>query len=512
MTVHDYDEARDEAREGPRDAAEAQTRRSASASRRALAVAVLFAMTLAGSWAAGKGYLPSPIPGGGATSPLEFSAPSEGPVHFSGRLDRGSVLASGDGLFKMELVLSADEPSARGFAPRRVPTDLVVVLDRSGSMQGKPLADAAAAVRELIARLGDGDRFALVTYSSQAQIAIPIEVADADARRRWASLVDGVRSGGGTNMAAGIDLAAQALMQARSAGRTPRVILLSDGMANEGDHSIEGLRARAGRAVAGEYVLSTVGVGLDFDERVMTTLADAGTGNFYYVEHTEDLAAVFAGEFASARETVASGLVVEVDLAPGIELVDAAGYPVERAGRLTRFRPGSLFAGQERRVWLSLRAPTATAAQLPLGDFRLRYRPVAEATAREKVLRFGEQPQIACVEAEEEYVASLDRDMVVRSLVVDDLSALKQQVAADVQAGRAKDAKGKIRAYQRRNRVLYGHARIVQEKAESYRQSLELEADVDAAFASPQAPAARNALGKKLSSEGLDERRVGAKH
>ena len=75
-------------------------------------------------------------------------------------------------------------------APRasavRVPTDLVVVLDRSGSMAGEPIATALAALRELIAGLADGDRFALVSYASRrARSTIPLEAAS---RRRARAL------------------------------------------------------------------------------------------------------------------------------------------------------------------------------------------------------------------------------------------------------------------------------------------------------------------------------------
>ena len=62
--------------------------------------------------------------------------------------------------------------------------------------------------------------------------------------------------------------------------------------------------------MSGEYVLSAVGVGQDFDETLMSALADAGTGNFYYLPDARELAGIFAGEFASARETVARGLRV----------------------------------------------------------------------------------------------------------------------------------------------------------------------------------------------------------
>ncbi len=268
--------------------------------------------------------------GGGTTQSTggttQFSAGATGPVHFTGTLDRNSVLMGGDGIVKMELVIEGDAPLTDKAAPR-VPTDLVVVLDRSGSMSGVPITNAKAAIRNLIARLGPDDRFSLVSYSSDARKDIALTRASASAKRRWDSILGGIVAAGGTNMSSGIDLA-NAAAEGREQGHAARVVLLSDGHANEGDDSHSGLRARAARAIPGEWVFSAVGVGDGFDEQLMTSLADAGTGNFYYVQRSDDLGAVFEGEFASARETLASALRVTVKTADGVRVVDAAGYPL----------------------------------------------------------------------------------------------------------------------------------------------------------------------------------------
>ncbi len=472
-------------------------------SRVALGLALL-ALTLAGGWAVAKAGRGPSDPG-----PIAVSG-RHGGVHFRGQLDRGAVLEHGDGLVSMELVLSADP--AEGDRPARIPTDLVVVLDRSGSMQGKPLQDAVASLHELIARLDAGDRFALVTYASDAQLTIPLEEANADNRSRWSRTADAVASGGGTNMAIGMDLAARTVTAERRPGRMPRVILLSDGHANEGDHSFAGLCGRARAAVTGEYVLSTVGVGQGFDESLMTALADAGTGNFYYVPDGSDLGDVFAGEFDAARETVASAVSVEIEPGPGVELVDAAGYPLERQGRLVRFRPGTLFAGQERRIWLSLRAPTDRPGDFALGDFRMTWRePGASVQGEPHVLRFDEPLRMVCVRDEARFAAALDADLVERGLVEEKLAALKQSVAAAVRVGHLDDARDQIRSYREKNRPVYEALGVAAETSASFQAAAKLEDAVGRAFTAPASPAARNALSKTLSAEGQDARRQGAK-
>ena len=200
-------------------------------------------------------------------------------------------------------------------------------------MRGEPMAHALSSIRQLISSLSADDRFSLIGYSSLAHTAIPLGPANAENRARWISVLGRIAPNGGTNMSAGIDRATAVVAELRQPGRTPRVILMSDGHANEGDSSFRGLVERASRAIEDEYVLSSVGVGHGFDEQLMTALADAGSGNFYYVQRSDELGEIFAGEFAAARENMASGLEVEISAAPGVEVISAAGLPPRANGR-----------------------------------------------------------------------------------------------------------------------------------------------------------------------------------
>jgi Ca-activated chloride channel family protein len=376
-----------------------------------------------------------------ASTPLarEFRAPTTGPVHFWGALEGTAVLANTDRHVRMELAIGAD--AAPSGVAARMPTDLVVVLDRSGSMAGDKIAYARAAVRALIAGLGEGDRFALVTYSDGAQAAIPFgAVAD---RRSWLAIVDSIGTDGGTNMSSGLDLGFAMIDGARSAGRAPRVVLISDGLANQGDASREGLVARATRAARGEYALSSVGVGADFDEGLMAALADAGTGNFHFLASAAGLDRILAAEFATARETIATGLRVAIAPADGVEVVDAAGYPLTHEAGAVAFRPGDLFAGQQRRVWVTLRVPAAAAGVISLGRFSLEY----GAGGERHRLAFAETPHVAAVADEKDYFASLDAKSWERGVVVDQYNALRRSVATAVKDGRESDAVAEIQKY-----------------------------------------------------------------
>jgi Ca-activated chloride channel family protein len=450
------------------------------------------------------------VAGGADARALRFAPSAGGPVEFGARLDREAVLVDGEGRVMMELVLRGREADDR--TPVRTPTDLVVVLDRSGSMQGAALAHARASARELMARLDAADRFALVSYANDARVDIPLDAATDEAQRRWRTRLDGLVAQGGTNMARGLDLAHGIATGARTAGRGVRVILISDGHANQGDHSLEGLRSRAGRAVAGEFVLTTVGVGDGFDERLMTALADAGTGNFYYVREAGNLASVFSDEFLSARETVARALAVEIAPGEGVRVADAAGYPLERSGGAVFVRPGALFAGQERRLWLTLEVEPPTRAEagrsVDLGRFALHYRQLDDSP---RTLALDEAPRVAVVAQAREFYAAMDAEAYIDQLASDGLGRLRQRVAAAVEAGDGDRAQSLLDAFSSHNAVQLRALGYEAEENASLQEAGRMKEQVERALSPSAPPAAANALRKSLSSQGHDERRAGAK-
>jgi Ca-activated chloride channel family protein len=230
-----------------------------------LGMAVLFNPALT-SWFGGTAEAKTAVRTGAVAVPGAVDS-GAGPIRMSATLDRGSVLVGRDGEVRAEIVIDADPEAA---AVERRDTDLVVILDRSGSMRGDKITFARAAVRELIAQLGPSDRFALVTYSDDAAEAIALAPASDVAKRSWLATIDGVRADGYTNMSGGMDLAMDLIEGQRLPGRAARAVLISDGLPNLGDPSPAGLVRRASRAPRGDYVLTAVGVGEDFNEFLMT--------------------------------------------------------------------------------------------------------------------------------------------------------------------------------------------------------------------------------------------------
>src|SRR5262249_46209262 len=148
-------------------------------------------------------------------------------------------------------------------------------------------------------------------------------------KNRFLSALGTIDPRGGTNLGGGLLKGIEEIQSApRRTGHAQRLVLLSDGLANEGITDQMQLDQIASRAVGGEFAVSTIGVGLDFNESLMASLADYGNGNYTFLENLASLDKVLAQEFYSASQVAAGDLKIDLDLQPGVEVLDAAGYPV----------------------------------------------------------------------------------------------------------------------------------------------------------------------------------------
>jgi Ca-activated chloride channel family protein len=114
----------------------------------------------------------------------------------------------------------------------------------------------------------------------------------------------------------------------------------------------------------------------------MTAMAVAGRGNYYFVEHTSDLADIFGRELASLGDTVATDARLELTPAPGVTIEDAYGYRVDRDGGVVRVPIADLRTGESRKVVVDVRVDALAPGAMNLIDAKLVWRPVGEHQER----------------------------------------------------------------------------------------------------------------------------------
>jgi len=360
----------------------------------------------------------------------------------SGHLVQNKVLLGSDGTVGLSLTLQAED-LATGDRPASRNVDMVIVLDRSGSMQGRKLEDARRAVLKLLSNLSAKDRFALVTYSEGVQIASGLVNVTQDNRGHLVSEVNGVRAGGGTNLGAGLQAGINMLRTPYRSNNAARVILISDGLANRGITDPKSLSDIASAAVESEFAVSTVGVGADFNEQLMTAIADRGTGNYYYLENPAAFAEIFQKEFYNTQTASLTGLKIQIPVNTGITLADAAGYPINVHNGQALFYPGNLRSGQTRKLYLTLQIPTNRQRTFELDQIQIHY----QHNDRPYVTTLDESLTIACVSNQKKVYSSIDKTRWSEKVVNEDFNRLKQEVASDIKSGKKQKALKRIEKY-----------------------------------------------------------------
>src|SRR5262249_22091250 len=149
-------------------------------------------------------------------------------------------------------------------------------------------------------------------------------------RERVNASIRSITLGGDTCISCGIEQGMTLLEQ--TPGKVNRMILLSDGDANHGVRDVPGFRAIAQRALSRGIPVSTIGVDVDYNEKILSAIAQESNGRHHFVENDAGLTRVFEAEAESLTGTVASSAEVAIDLAPGVELEQVFDRTFRRSG------------------------------------------------------------------------------------------------------------------------------------------------------------------------------------
>ncbi len=267
-------------------------------------------------------------------------------------------------------VAGADEKV--GAAP---PVNLAIVVDKSGSMRGQRIANALSAARGAVERLRDGDMVSVVAFDTRADVVVaPTRVSDGS-RAQIERDIASIRLGGDTCISCGLEAASRELSRAGLSGdHVNRIVLLSDGATNHGVTDMPGLRTIASRMRDNGLTISTIGVDVDFDEKVMGALAQEGNGKHYFVKDPSKLADIFAEEFDSVLSSLASSAEMVVELEPGVEVSEVFDRSFRRDGNKITIPFGAFSAKQEKTALLRLRVPTDRVGDQKVAHVRLAYK------------------------------------------------------------------------------------------------------------------------------------------
>jgi Ca-activated chloride channel family protein len=356
-------------------------------------------------------------------------------------------------------------------AAHPAPLELAIVIDRSGSMKGKRLANAMAATRTAIERLRDGDSVSVVTYADDAEVVLAPTVIDATSRGRVLAALARPRAGGDTCISCGIDTAMHLL--SRQPGTIGRVLLLSDGLATAGVRDLPGFRRIADDVRRLGASITTIGVDVGYDERIMAALARDSNGEHFFVPDPVALPAIFDGAMAALTRAVAEDAELVVDVAAGVSVEQVYDRVSTSAGGQLIVPLGDFAAGDHKTALVRLRVTGGAAGSRPVAAVRLRYHDlVAGRLAADDgrlAVRISDDPAEA---------VAVDGLVSARVSARDSAAAL-EDASTLFRAGRTADASRLLNEQ---------HARVEREHADARRNVEPLRLpDLDRAFARQKA-------------------------
>jgi Ca-activated chloride channel family protein len=224
--------------------------------------------------------------------------------------------------------------------------------------RGGKIGKAREAVIHGIRALRPEDRFAVVAYDDKVEVVVPSTAATAEARAEAEQKVAGIEDRGSTDLCAGWLRGCDEIGLRLGDEAVGRCLLLTDGLANAGvrdpDEIVRRVAALRGRRIA----TSAFGVGEDFDEFLLSRMAEAGGGNFHFVEGAAQIPVFIAGEVGEALAITVRDAVLVVEAGEGAVVESLNDFPCAREGEAWRVELGSLFGGQSLDPVLQVTFPT----------------------------------------------------------------------------------------------------------------------------------------------------------
>ncbi|SDM29319.1 vWA domain-containing protein [Nonomuraea jiangxiensis] len=273
-----------------------------------------------------------------------------------------------------EAVLRVGLQTRTSAAAERRPANLTFVVDVSGSM-GEPgrLDLVKSALLKLLDQLAPGDQVSIVSFSDEATLLA--SMTPLTARSDLRDAVNALTIAGGTNLEAGLVAGYREASQAFRPAATNRVILLSDGLANQGSTAWQSILDQAKEYAGRQVTLLTVGVGREYGDELMEQLADNGDGMAVYVSTEEEAAKVFTTQLPATIELRARDAKAQVVFNPSVvETYRLVGYE-NRALSTEEFRDdrrdgGEIGPGHSVTALYSLRLKPGATGQLAQATVR----------------------------------------------------------------------------------------------------------------------------------------------
>ncbi len=320
-------------------------------------------------------------------------------------------------------------------ASKRPPVNMALVIDKSGSMQGERIQQARQAALAAVDRLRDDDIISVVAFDDNVTVLVPATKASSRAEIRRG--IEQIQANGSTALFAGTSKGAAEVRKFLEREQVNRVVLLSDGQANVGPDSPGALGELGGSLMKDGISVTTIGLGLGYNEDLMVRLARESDGNHSFVENANDLVSIFDREFGEAMSVIAQDVQIRIECGAGIRPLRTLGRSSEISGQTVITQLNQLYGGQERHLLLEVEVPAHEPdAIVELASVTATFRDLG--TNEQNALRGQAQAKVT---ASREEVAANENKKVVSEFVMQEAAVINQQAVQLRDEGRVEEAR-----------------------------------------------------------------------
>jgi|GEM_PF-1262050 len=254
----------------------------------------------------------------------------------------------------------------------RPAVNLCLVLDGSGSMKGSKLDQAKQAAVNALQQLGPQDWFSVIVLGKRVETLVPSQAVTQQAAIE--AKIRSITADGGTSLFGGLSRAATEVRRNMDEAFVHRIVVLSDGAANEGPSSAR-LLERLGLSLLKENIsVSTIGIGESFNEDLLTRLADKSDGNFHFAEREAQLTDILKTEMDELLQVVAQDVDLNVECLGGVTPVKVLGRNGFISDNYVNIPMNQLYAGDNTALIEVVLPPNAASATTTIAnawaDFR----------------------------------------------------------------------------------------------------------------------------------------------
>jgi Ca-activated chloride channel family protein len=261
---------------------------------------------------------------------------------------------------------------------RTAPLNLTLILDRSGSMDGRPLSRVKQAAEQMIDNLSAGDRLSVIAFNHKATVILPNqELGDRDGIK---NKIQDLQASGGTCIDEGMKVGMDTLFQA-TGNYISQIFLLTDGENEHGDN--DRCLNLAEFATSNNATLNSLGFGSHWNQDVLEKIADSGGGSLVHIETPEKAVEEFSRLFRRVQSVSLTnahlliGLMPQTRLAEMKPVAQVAPETIELTGEMNNssyeVRLGDLMKDEPRVIVANLYISQLPEGRQPIVNLQVRY-------------------------------------------------------------------------------------------------------------------------------------------